>query len=83
MSNVRRRCRCRRDRASVRKPNRSAGCCTDRPDALRCSSVTEARVVFQLTWLFTPFLITVSLVEATFLIDFAFMALFVFATPGK
>jgi F-type H+-transporting ATPase subunit c len=32
--------------------------------------------------LFTPFLITVSLVEATFFINVAFMALFVFATPG-
>jgi F-type H+-transporting ATPase subunit c len=33
--------------------------------------------------LFTPFFITVSLVEATFFINVAFMALFVFATPGK
>lgn len=33
--------------------------------------------------LFTPFLITVSLVEATFFINVAFMALFVFATPGR
>lgn len=32
--------------------------------------------------LYTPFFITVSLVEATFLINVAFMALFVFATPG-
>ncbi|WP_078278304.1 F0F1 ATP synthase subunit C [Mycobacteroides franklinii] len=32
--------------------------------------------------LFTPFFITVSLVEATFFINVAFMALFVFATPG-
>lgn len=32
--------------------------------------------------LFTPFFITVSLVEATFFINIAFMALFVFATPG-
>ncbi|GAS89918.1 F0F1 ATP synthase subunit C [Mycolicibacterium brisbanense] len=32
--------------------------------------------------LFTPFLITVGLVEATFFINIAFMALFVFATPG-
>lgn len=32
--------------------------------------------------LLTPFLITVSLVEATFFINIAFMALFVFATPG-
>ena len=35
------------------------------------------------TRLFTPFFITVSLVEATFFINVAFMALFVFATPGK
>jgi F-type H+-transporting ATPase subunit c len=34
------------------------------------------------TRLFTPFLVTVSLVEATFFINVAFMALFVFATPG-
>lgn len=33
--------------------------------------------------LFTPFLITVGLVEATFFINVAFMALFVFATPGS
>ena len=33
--------------------------------------------------LFTPFLITVGLVEATFFINVAFMALFVFATPGQ
>lgn len=33
--------------------------------------------------LFTPFFITVSLVEATFFINVAFMALFIFATPGK
>lgn len=32
--------------------------------------------------LFTPFFITVSLVEATLFINIAFMALFVFATPG-
>jgi F-type H+-transporting ATPase subunit c len=32
--------------------------------------------------LYTPFLLTVSLVEATFFINIAFMALFVFATPG-
>ncbi|MFH5229005.1 F0F1 ATP synthase subunit C [Antrihabitans spumae] len=32
--------------------------------------------------LFTPFLITVGLVEAAFFINIAFMALFVFATPG-
>ncbi len=32
--------------------------------------------------LFTPFFITVSLVEAVFFINIAFMALFVFATPG-
>lgn len=32
--------------------------------------------------LHTPFFITVSLVEATFFINIAFMALFVFATPG-
>ncbi|WP_369798375.1 ATP synthase F0 subunit C [Mycobacterium sp. URHB0044] len=32
--------------------------------------------------LFTPFLITVGLVEAVFFINVAFMALFVFATPG-
>lgn len=32
--------------------------------------------------LYTPFFITVSLVEATFFINIAFMALFVFATPG-
>jgi F-type H+-transporting ATPase subunit c len=32
--------------------------------------------------LYTPFFITVSLVEATFFINVAFMALFVFATPG-
>ncbi|ETA05670.1 ATP synthase subunit C [Gordonia alkanivorans CGMCC 6845] len=34
------------------------------------------------TRLFTPFFITVSLVEAAFFINIAFMALFVFATPG-
>ena len=34
------------------------------------------------TRLYTPFFITVSLVEATFFINIAFMALFVFATPG-
>ena len=34
------------------------------------------------TRLYTPFFITVSLVEATFFINVAFMALFVFATPG-
>jgi len=33
--------------------------------------------------LFTPFLITVSLVEATFFINVSFMASFVFATPGR
>jgi F-type H+-transporting ATPase subunit c len=33
--------------------------------------------------LFTPFLTTVSFVEATFFINVAFMALFVFATPGR
>jgi hypothetical protein len=33
--------------------------------------------------LYTPFFITVSLVEAVFFINLAFMALFVFATPGK
>ncbi|ROZ85971.1 F0F1 ATP synthase subunit C [Gordonia sp. OPL2] len=32
--------------------------------------------------LMTPFFITVSLVEAAFFINIAFMALFVFATPG-
>lgn len=32
--------------------------------------------------LFTPFLITVGLVEAIYFINIAFMALFVFATPG-
>jgi F-type H+-transporting ATPase subunit c len=32
--------------------------------------------------LFTPFLITVGLVEAVYFINVAFMALFVFATPG-
>lgn len=32
--------------------------------------------------LFTPFLITVGLVEAVYFINIAFMALFVFATPG-
>ena len=32
--------------------------------------------------LFTPFLITVGLVEAAYFINLAFMALFVFATPG-
>ena len=35
------------------------------------------------TRLYTPFFITVSLVEATFFINIAFMALFVFATPGS
>jgi len=35
-----------------------------------------------LSRLYTPFFITVSLVEATFFINVAFMALFVFATPG-
>jgi ATP synthase F0 subunit c len=33
--------------------------------------------------LFTPFLITVGLVEAVYFINVAFMALFVFATPGR
>lgn len=33
--------------------------------------------------MFAPFLITVDLVEAVFFINLAFMALFVFATPGK
>src|SRR3979411_162533 len=33
--------------------------------------------------LFTPFFITVGLVEAAFFINLAFMALFVFATPVK
>lgn len=33
--------------------------------------------------MFAPFLITVGLVEAVFFINLAFMALFVFATPGK
>jgi F-type H+-transporting ATPase subunit c len=33
--------------------------------------------------LFTPFLITVGLVEAVYFINVAFMALFVFATPGQ
>jgi sterol 3beta-glucosyltransferase len=33
--------------------------------------------------LYRPFLLTVSLVEATFFINIAFMALFVFATPGR
>ena len=33
--------------------------------------------------LFTPFFITVGLVEAAYFINLAFMALFVFATPGK
>lgn len=32
--------------------------------------------------LFTPFLITVGLVEAIYFINIAFTALFVFATPG-
>ena len=32
--------------------------------------------------LMTPFLITVGLIEAVFFINVAFMALFVFATPG-
>lgn len=32
--------------------------------------------------LYTPFFVTVSLVEATFFINVAFMAMFVFATPG-
>ncbi|ROZ88003.1 F0F1 ATP synthase subunit C [Gordonia sp. OPL2] len=32
--------------------------------------------------MFTPFLITVGLVEAAYFINLAFMALFVFATPG-
>ncbi|MDF0528330.1 F0F1 ATP synthase subunit C [Tsukamurella sp. 8F] len=32
--------------------------------------------------MFGPFLITVGLVEAAFFINVAFMALFVFATPG-
>lgn len=32
--------------------------------------------------MFVPFLITVGLVEAAFFINLAFMALFVFATPG-
>jgi F-type H+-transporting ATPase subunit c len=35
------------------------------------------------TLLFVPFLITVGLVEAAFFIKIEFMALFVFATPGK
>jgi F-type H+-transporting ATPase subunit c len=33
--------------------------------------------------MFVPFLITVGLVEAAFFINVAFMALFVFATPGN
>jgi len=33
--------------------------------------------------LMTPFFITVALVEAAYFINLAFMALFVFATPGK
>jgi F-type H+-transporting ATPase subunit c len=33
--------------------------------------------------MFVPFLIAVGLVEAAFFINVAFMALFVFATPGK
>ena len=33
--------------------------------------------------LFTPFFITVGLVEAAYFINLAFMALFVFATPVK
>lgn len=33
--------------------------------------------------IFVPFLITVGLVEAALFINVAFMALFVFATPGK
>ena len=33
--------------------------------------------------LFTPFFITVGLVEAAYFINLAFMALFVFATPGQ
>jgi len=33
--------------------------------------------------LFAPFLITVGLVEAMYFINLAFMAMFVFATPGK
>jgi F-type H+-transporting ATPase subunit c len=33
--------------------------------------------------LFTPFLITVGLVEAVYFINVAFMALFVFATPDS
>lgn len=32
--------------------------------------------------MFTPFLITVGLAEAAYFINLAFMALFVFATPG-
>ncbi|MDT5288055.1 MAG: F-type H+-transporting ATPase subunit c, partial [Mycobacterium sp.] len=32
--------------------------------------------------LFTPFFITVGLVEAAYFINLAFMALFVFATPA-
>lgn len=35
-----------------------------------------------LSRLYTPFFITVSLVEATFFINVTFMALLVFATPG-
>jgi F-type H+-transporting ATPase subunit c len=42
-----------------------------------------ARQPESLSRLYTPFFITVSLVEATFFIDVAFMALFVFATPGS
>jgi F-type H+-transporting ATPase subunit c len=33
--------------------------------------------------LFTPYFISVGLIEATFFINVAFMALFVFATPGS
>jgi F-type H+-transporting ATPase subunit c len=33
--------------------------------------------------LFVPFLITIGLVETAFFINVAFMAFFVFATPGK
>lgn len=41
-----------------------------------------ARQPEALSRLYTPFFVTVSLVEATYFINIAFMALFVFATPG-
>jgi F0F1-type ATP synthase membrane subunit c/vacuolar-type H+-ATPase subunit K len=52
------------------------------PSCLPSASATEWPA---LNWqrTFVPFLITVGLVEAAFFINVAFMALFVFATPGK